>query len=125
MQGGAKNLCGVVLLQPDPRSVSGVTAQITEFIKSLKWLTARGEGPSKIYSDNGHTFVAAAKWLKKVRKDEMFHSFLVISPSFGSSTSAEHPGGAGNSKLSQRSTRQLVKDSSAERRYAKLSWTSK
>lgn len=50
--------------------------ETTEFIKSLKRLIARRGRPSKIYSDNGQTFVAAAKWLKKVRKDERFHSFL-------------------------------------------------
>ena len=51
--------------------------ETTEFIKSLKRLIARRGRPSKIYSDNGQTFVAAAKWLKKVPKDERFHSFLI------------------------------------------------
>ena len=50
--------------------------ETTEFIKSLKRLIARRGRPSKIYSDNGQTFVAAAKFLKKVRKEERFHSFL-------------------------------------------------
>ena len=50
--------------------------ETTELIKSLKRLIARRGRPSKIYSDNGQTFVAAAKWLKKVQKDERFHSFL-------------------------------------------------
>lgn len=50
--------------------------ETTEFIKSLRWLIARRGQPPKIYSDNGQTFVAAAKWLKKVHKDERFHSFL-------------------------------------------------
>ena len=50
--------------------------ETTELIKSLKLLIARRGCPSKIYSDNGQTFVAAAKWLKKVQKDERFHSFL-------------------------------------------------
>ena len=50
--------------------------ETTELIKSLKLLIARRGCPSRIYSDNGQTFVAAAKWLKKVQKDERFHSFL-------------------------------------------------
>ena len=47
-----------------------------EFIKSLKRLIARRGSPSKVYSDNGKTFVAAAKWFNKVRKDEKFNDFL-------------------------------------------------
>ena len=30
----------------------------------------------KVYSDNGKTFVAAAKWLKRARTDERLNSFL-------------------------------------------------
>ena len=37
-----------------------------EFIQSLKRFIARRGRPSKVYSDNGKTFVAAAKWLEKV-----------------------------------------------------------
>jgi len=29
-----------------------------------------------VYSDNGKTFVAAAKWLEKVCRDEKFNDFL-------------------------------------------------
>ena len=29
-----------------------------------------------IYSDNGHTFQAAAKWLDKVQEEEKFHNVL-------------------------------------------------
>ena len=47
-----------------------------EFIKSLKRLIARRGRPTKIYSDNGRTFIAAANWLKKVRKDERLNTFL-------------------------------------------------
>ena len=50
--------------------------ETTELIKSLKPLIARRGRPSKIYSDNSQMFVAAAKWLKIVQKDERFHSFL-------------------------------------------------
>ena len=47
-----------------------------EFIKSFKRLIARRGRPSLIYSDNGSTFVAAAKWLKSVRKDEELNDLL-------------------------------------------------
>ena len=47
-----------------------------EFIQSFKRFIARRGRPSVVYSDNGSTFVAAAKWLKNVRKDEKFHEFL-------------------------------------------------
>lgn len=50
--------------------------ETTELIKSLKQLIARRGCPCKIYLDNGQTFVTAAKWLKKVQKDERFHPFL-------------------------------------------------
>ena len=32
--------------------------------------------PEKIYSDNGQTFVGAAKWLRNVIQDERLHDFL-------------------------------------------------
>ena len=47
-----------------------------EFLQSLKRLIARRGWPSRIYSDNGSTFKAAAKWLRKVKEDERFHEFL-------------------------------------------------
>ena len=47
-----------------------------EFIRSMKRLIARRGRPTKVYSDNGKTFVAAAKWLKTARKDEKFNDFL-------------------------------------------------
>ena len=46
------------------------------FLRSLKRLIARRGRPSLIYSDNAKTFQAAASWLKKVMKDENFHSEL-------------------------------------------------
>ena len=46
------------------------------FLRSLKRLIARRCRPSLIYSDNAKTFQAAASWLKKVMKDENFHSEL-------------------------------------------------
>ena len=47
-----------------------------EFLASLKRLIARRERPQKIYSDNTKTFVAAAKWLKQVEKEEKVHDWL-------------------------------------------------
>ena len=47
-----------------------------EFIKSLKRFIASRGRPSKVYSNNGKTFVAAAKWLNKVRKDEKLNDLL-------------------------------------------------
>ena len=47
-----------------------------EFFTSLKHFIARRGQPSRIYSDNGQTFVTAAKWLKKTQSDEELHAFL-------------------------------------------------
>ena len=47
-----------------------------EFIKNLKHLIARRGRLTKIYSDNGRTFIATANWLKKVCKDERLNIFL-------------------------------------------------
>jgi hypothetical protein len=45
--------------------------QTTEgFIRSLKRFVPRRGRPSKIYSDNAKGFVAAAKWLRTIMKDE-------------------------------------------------------
>ena len=45
-------------------------------IKSLKRFIARRGRPKKIYSDNGRTFVATARWLRKVVKQEQLQNFL-------------------------------------------------
>ena len=50
--------------------------ETTEFLRSFKRLIARRGRPQKIYSDNGKTFVAAAKWLKQIMKDERLHDWL-------------------------------------------------
>jgi hypothetical protein len=50
--------------------------EVGEFIQSLKCFIARRGRSSKVYSDNGKTFVAAAKWLAKVQRDESFNDFL-------------------------------------------------
>ena len=47
-----------------------------EFLMSLKRFIARRGRPEKIYSDNGKTFVAGAKWLKRVTKDEALQNTL-------------------------------------------------
>lgn len=46
------------------------------FIPCLKRLIARRGRPTVIYSDNGSTFVKAAKWLQQVRRDEQLQGFL-------------------------------------------------
>ena len=46
------------------------------FLASLKRLVARRGRPSKIYSDNGKTFVGAAKWLKQIRSDERLQAYI-------------------------------------------------
>ena len=47
-----------------------------KFIKHLKWFIARTGHPRKIYSDNGRTFAAAAKWLNGVVKHEQLQNYL-------------------------------------------------
>ena len=48
-----------------------------EFIQALKRLIARRGRPKVIYSDNAKTFEKAARWIKKVIKDEKVQEFLV------------------------------------------------
>ena len=45
------------------------TMETEEFISTLKRFIARNGRPEKIYSDNGRTFMAAAKWLQNVMQD--------------------------------------------------------
>ena len=47
-----------------------------EFLKSLKCFIVRWGHPEKIYSDNGSTFVAPTKWLRKVLRDERLQDFF-------------------------------------------------
>jgi len=49
-----------------------------EFLKCLKRFIARKGRPEKIYSDNAKTFSAAAKWLKKVMKEEQIQHVLGV-----------------------------------------------
>jgi hypothetical protein len=53
-----------------------LSLETAEFLGALKRFIARRGRPTKIYSDNGKTFVAAAKWLKKIMQDEQLHDFL-------------------------------------------------
>ena len=54
-----------------------LTDQTTEgFIRCLKRIIARRGRPSTIYSDNGKSFVAAAKWLKAIMKEEKLQDYL-------------------------------------------------
>ena len=50
--------------------------EISEFLLSLKGLIARCGRPSKIYSDNGSTFIGAATWIRQVMHDEKLSDFL-------------------------------------------------
>ena len=54
-----------------------VTDQTTDgFIRCLKRFIARRGRPNTIYSDNGKRFVAAAKWLKNIMKEETLQDYL-------------------------------------------------
>ena len=50
----------------------------TDFLASLKRFIARRGRPEIVYSDNGSTFKAAEKWLKKVQQEERFHEILAV-----------------------------------------------
>ena len=54
-----------------------LSLETVEFLGALRRFIARRGRPSKIFSDNGKTFVGAASWLKKVMQDERLHDFLV------------------------------------------------
>ena len=49
---------------------------VEEFIRSIQRLIARRGRLEKIFLDNGKTFVAAAKWLRKIRNDEKLYALL-------------------------------------------------
>ena len=50
--------------------------ETTECLLSLKQFIARRGRPDRIYSDNGRTFVGAAKWMRDVAKDERVQDYL-------------------------------------------------
>ena len=52
------------------------TMETKEFLETLKRLIAPRGRPQKMYSDNGHTFVGAARWVRTVMRDEMVQDFL-------------------------------------------------
>ena len=47
-----------------------------EFLASFKRFVAVRGRPKKMISDNGKTFHAVSKWIKKATRDEKFHAFL-------------------------------------------------
>ena len=57
-----------------------------EFLKRLKRFIARRGSPQKVYSDNGRSFVATAKWLRGIMKDEKTQDYLAHQQSLGSLT---------------------------------------
>ena len=46
------------------------------FIRCLKHFIARRGRPTKIYSDDGRSFVAASRWLKSVMREEKLQDYL-------------------------------------------------
>ena len=52
--------------------------EVTEFILSLKRFIARRGRPDRIYSDNGGTFIGAARWMRIVAREERIQNFLSV-----------------------------------------------
>lgn len=50
--------------------------ETSTFLRSLKHMVARRGRQAKVFSDNGKTFVGAARWLKKIQSDERVQSYL-------------------------------------------------
>ena len=76
---------------------------MNDFFQSLKRLIARRGRPQKIYSDNGKTFVAAAKWLKRIMNDERLYDWLAMYETKGqfmNLTQVKHRGGVDSSRES-------------------------
>lgn len=69
-----------------------------EFLSSLKRFIARRGRPEKIFSDNGKTFVAAAKWLRIAREYVKLNNWLAKQGIMWQLTSAEHPGWEASSR---------------------------
>ena len=63
-----ESLFDCLRMQPYTSSEVLTTMETTEFLGSLTRLIARRGRPTRIYSDNGGTFVAAAKWLRTVMR---------------------------------------------------------
>ena len=49
----------------------------SEFIKEFKKLIARRRSPNIVYSDNVKTYVAAAKWIRNIKRNVLFQDFLI------------------------------------------------
>ncbi len=47
-----------------------------EFLMSLKKFIAAGGRPKTVISDNGKTFVVAARWIRKVVRNEKLQDYL-------------------------------------------------
>ena len=47
-----------------------------EFIRALKLFIARRGRPCKIYNDNAQTFISAAKWVKRIVKNEKVNDYI-------------------------------------------------
>ena len=88
----ACSLCRVLYLDLVP------SLKTREFVMSLKRLIARKGRPQIIYSDNGSTFVGAARWLRKAMCDERsLTSSLLRIVLCGNLISVAPRGGADNS----------------------------
>lgn len=55
----------------------------TTFLRSFKHMVARRGTPAKVFSDNGKTFVGAARWLKQIQSDERVQCYLSDEDSLG------------------------------------------
>ena len=55
-----------------------LSLELTEFILSLKRFIARRGRPDRIYSDNGGTFIGAARWMRIVAREERIQNFLSV-----------------------------------------------
>ena len=78
-----------------------------EFIISLKRFVARRGRPKQIYSDNGGTFKAAAKWLQEAQKSEKFNDYLAQHSITWQFNLSRAPGGAVNLSASSDCSRTL------------------
>ena len=72
------SICSPIFLQPHQRSYLDLMPNLetAAFLRSLKKFIDRRGRPERIYSDNGRTFVRAAKWIREVMKDERLHNYL-------------------------------------------------
>ena len=52
--------------------------ETSECLLSLKQFIARRGRPDRIYSDNGRTFVGAARWMRAVAQDERIQNYLSV-----------------------------------------------